>query len=154
MADLKYFGINAGEGNYHEEIIYSLALIYNSVNAAVEAYLVDHGLNSSKFNILLVVKHQGKEDGISQIEISKRLVVTRSNMTKMVDKLEKEGLVTRAALEGDRRVNIVRITQTGSELLDRVWPGYVQVLKNIIEPLPVEQKKILAANLVSWVERI
>lgn len=154
MADLKYFGVNIGTGKYHEEIIYSMALLYNHINTVIENYLTPHDLNSSKFNILMVVQHQGKVEGISQIEISKRLFVTRSNMTKMVDKLEAESLVTRAALEGDRRVNIIRITPKGTALLDKVWPGYVELMHFLIEPLTSKQKETLAQNLVAWVNKI
>lgn len=154
MADLKNFGVTINQGKYHEEVIYALALLYYHLTAAIENYLARYDLTSGKFNILLIVKHQGSEEGMSQIEMSKRLIVTRSNMTKMVDKLEKEKLVARVSLEGDRRVNIIRITKKGSDVLDKVWPGYENLLISLVEVLDDAEKKSLAKNLVSWVGKI
>jgi len=154
MADLNDLGITVGAGKYHEEIIYSVALLYNHLSTAIENYLAHYDLNSSKFNILLVVKHQGKEEGISQVEISKRLVVTRSNMTKMLDKLEQEKLVTRMALVGDRRVNSIKITKKGADLLDAVWVGYEKLLISLTDSLTLTQKRRLASHLVSWVKEV
>ena len=90
MVDLKTFGIPKGQDRYHEEIVYSLALLYNSMITAVENYLKIFNLNTGKLNILMAIKHQGSEEGISQVDISKHLIVTPSNMTKMIDKLENE----------------------------------------------------------------
>ena len=44
MADLKTFGINKGEGKVHEEIVYSLALIYNIIDRATIALVRMGGL--------------------------------------------------------------------------------------------------------------
>lgn len=154
MTDLKTFGIDKEAGKLHEEIIYSLALIFNIVDNRITNYLKDYSLTTGKLNILIAVKHQGGEKGIPQVQISKHLIVTPSNMTKMIDKLEKEGMVTRSALEGDRRVNIVNITKKGSDLLDSVWEGYNSQLKEQINYLPKDKQKQLASLLVEWFEKI
>lgn len=39
----------------------------------------------------------------------------------MLDKLEKDNLVTRISMPGDRRVKRIKITKKGSDLLDMVW---------------------------------
>ena len=75
-------------------------------------------------------------------------------MTKMIDKLEKEEMVIRGALEGDRRVNIVKITKKGSDLLDSVWEGYNTQLKEQIHCLSKDKQKQLATLLVEWFEKI
>ncbi|MCA9409203.1 MAG: MarR family transcriptional regulator [Candidatus Omnitrophica bacterium] len=154
MKDLKTFGINKGAGKHHEEIIYSLALLYNIISNDIENYLKDYDLTIGKLNILLAIQHQGGQDGLRQVQISKHLIVTPSNMTKMIDKLENEGFVSRSDLEGDRRVNIVRITKKGTELLDKVWEGYNQKLKNAIGCLKKDQQKQLAELLTQWFEKI
>ena len=154
MADLKTFGINKGEGKVHEEIVYSLALIYNMVDNRITNYLKDYDLTIGKLNILIAIKHQGGEKGIRQVQVSEHLIVTPSNMTKLIDKLEKEGLVTRSDLEGDRRVNIVKITKKGSNLLDSIWEGYNAQLKEQINCLSKDKQKQLAGLLTEWFERI
>jgi DNA-binding MarR family transcriptional regulator len=131
-----------------------MAFLYNIVSADIDAFLGPFGLSAGKFNILMVVKHQGGAQGLRQVEISERLILTPSNMTKLIDKLEAEGLVSRSSLEGDRRVNIVRITAKGSKLLDALWQGYAQRLKKSVAPLTKPEQKQLAALMTGWLERV
>ncbi|MBD3246689.1 MAG: MarR family transcriptional regulator [Candidatus Omnitrophica bacterium] len=105
-------------------------------------------------NILMVVKHRGGESGISQVGVSNQLIVTPSNMTKMIDKLEKKGLVRRTALPGDRRVRRVKVTQAGSELLDSLWPGYLRVLQQLVAAVPQKKQRQLAVLLTEWLEKM
>lgn len=154
MDFLKRYGFEVGKGRYHEEALYGLALIYNIANNALSVYLKDFNLTPAKFNVLMAIKHQGKNDGISQVEISKSLIVTASNMTRLLDKLENEGLIQRAALRGDRRVNLVKISDKGSKLLDRAWPGHEKRLMDLIGKLPQEEQKSLAGLLIRWLSKL
>lgn len=154
MADLQGYGIYKGEGRIHEEVIYSMALIYNLVNTEIASYLRDFNLSAGKLNILIAIRHQGKGEGLTQVEISKHLIVTPSNMTKMLDKLEKDGLVERKALEGDRRVNIINVTKKGEKLLDGIWDGYNLVLKSLVGKIIQEKQKHLASILTEWFEKL
>jgi len=154
MADLSTFGISKARGHYHEEIIYSLALLYNIIGGDIANYLKAYDLTIGKLNILIAIKHHGGEEGIRQVEVSKHLIVTPSNMTKMIDKLEADKLVTRSALKGDRRVNIVKVTKKGVNLLDDIWEGYNEELKKALEPLNMEKQKQLAGLLTGWFNKI
>jgi len=118
----------------NEEIAYNIASTYNIISGAVNAYLSKFGLSASKFNIMMVVKHIGKDNGLPQNEISRRLLVTTSNMTRMVDKLEKDGYVQRLMQEGDRRVKLIKITKKGSLMLDKIWPGYTEKMNDLMGP--------------------
>lgn len=154
MADLNKFGIYKGEGRVHEEILYSMALLYNIINTEVSNYLKPFNLTVGKLNILIAIKHHGGEEGIAQVEVSKHLIVTPSNMTKMIDKLEADQLVVRSALAGDRRVNIVKVTQKGADLLDVIWDGYNEQLKQSISMLGKDKQVVLAGLLTEWFEKI
>lgn len=154
MGALESIGIKEGQGKYYEEAVYSLALIYNIITDEVSGYLNSHGLTPGKFNILMTVKHQGGDKGISQVEVSKRLIVTASNMTKLIDKLEKEALMTRSALPGDRRVKILKVTDKGSKLLDKVWPEYDARLKKMASSIDVQDQRSLAGLLLKWLDRM
>ena len=154
MADLKTFGVPKGEGRYPEEIIYTLALLYNVISDDVTNFLQNYQLSMGKLNILLALKYLGGDQGIRQVEISQRLIVTPSNMTKMIDKLEEDDLVTRSALDGDRRVNIIQITKKGSALLDSLRDGYLEKLGNVAGSLDKNKQKQLAGLLTEWFEKI
>lgn len=152
--DLKSFGIKVGEGKYHEEAIYSIGLLYNLLSAQIENYLQTYNLTAGKLNVLVAIRHQGGEDGISQVEISKHLIVSPANMTKLLDKLQNEGLVTRGAQEGDRRVNIIRVTAKGAKLLDQLWPGYLKVLEGLTFKLNHKDQQALSSLLIKWINTL
>ncbi len=154
MADLKTFGVPKGEGRYPEEIIYTLALLYNVIGTDITTFLQDYQLSIGKLNILLALKYLAGDQGIRQVEISHHLIVTPSNMTKMIDKLEEDALVTRSALDGDRRVNIIQITKKGSTLLDSLRDGYLAKLGNVVSGLDKNKQKQLAGLLTEWFEKI
>ena len=154
MDHFKKFGINVNHENPNEAIIYCLALIYNRINNEISSYLSQYNLTPAKFNVLAVIKHQGDPSGISQIEISKRLIVTPSNMTRLIDKLEKERLIARKAQQGDRRVNIIQITDKGSKLLDSAWPAYMEHMKKLLSGFNRDDQKMLFNSIKKWLNSL
>lgn len=152
MEYLKSFGIDTGDPQ--EEAFYGLVLVYNILFDRVSDYLQDWRLTPAQFNILMVVDKHGKEKGISQVDISKKLIVTPSNTTRLLEKMETEQLIVRSALQGDRRVNLVRVTPKGSSLLDKVWPGYKKTIQEAVEVLNGEDQKQAASLLLRWLNRL
>jgi DNA-binding MarR family transcriptional regulator len=97
---------------------------------------------------MLAVKHVGKEKGIAQNAISKLLLVTTSNMTRMIDKLEKDGYVERVHQVGDRRVNLIKITKKGSDLLDAIWPHYKEKIDKPVGATLTNSEKVQMNKLL------
>lgn len=58
-------------------------------------------------------------EGLKMSEISRRLRVSNGNITGIVDKLTEEGLVQRSAVPGDRRANLIRLTNRGHSVFAR-----------------------------------
>ncbi len=154
MENLEKFGINNNDNSPEEIAVYSLAFCYSLVERQIEDYLKQFNISPAKFNTLLIIKHQGKDEGISQIDIGKRLIVTASNMTKLLDRLSKEGLIERHAQEGDRRVNLIKITKKGADILDKAWPGYVETVNKITGLLSKQELKQLSGTLLKWFEKL
>jgi DNA-binding MarR family transcriptional regulator len=98
----------------------------------MSGFLTRYNLSPAKFNILLMVRHVGGEKGIAQNELSRLLLVTTSNMTRMIDKIEKDGFAGRLSQKGDRRINLIKITKEGADLLDAIWPHYKKKVDDLI----------------------
>ena len=79
-----------------------------------DAFLRPYGLTSAQYNVLRIV--EGAGEPLAQRDIARRLLVSRANVTGLVDKLEAVGYVERCAV-ADRRVNLVRLTPQGREFL-------------------------------------
>lgn len=154
MEQFQRFGVDMKTDNFIQTSIYGVACVFSLIEKEIENYLKQHNLSSSKFNMLMVIKHQAGENGISQVEIGKRLVVTASNMTKQLDKLYAEGLIERSAQAGDRRVNLIKISETGSSLLDKVWPGYHETITKISDLISKEERETISKILSKWFENL
>jgi MarR family transcriptional regulator, 2-MHQ and catechol-resistance regulon repressor len=150
MDYFKSYGIEIGQGKYHEETIYGIVLVYTSIFNGIASYLDQYGLTPAKFNVLMTIKHQGQEKGISQIDIGNRLMVTASNMTRLLEKLGRQGLIVRSSLIGDKRVKVIKITLKGSKLLDSVWPGYDGTVRKLAGHLSKEEQKMIARITQKW----
>jgi len=154
MDYFKSLGIDLRANKFHEQAAYGVALLYHFLDNRIAAHLAGFGLTPAKFNVLMVLKHQAGGRGMSQVAIGKRLIVTASNMTRLLDKLEKEGLTQRSAQKGDRRVKTIHITPKGSHLLDKAWPGYDRQLKDLAATLDTKDQKALSGLLIKWFSRL
>ncbi|HEX4647076.1 MAG TPA: MarR family transcriptional regulator, partial [Verrucomicrobiae bacterium] len=79
-------------------------------------------LSPSQFNVLNLLHDQ--PGGCTQVELSRRLIMHRSNVTGLVDRLEARGLVRRQDNSADRRAFNVILTPAGAKLIRQVLPSY------------------------------
>lgn len=148
MSIFRELGVREGKDRVNEEVIYNIAKAYTVIDNIISGFLSKYDLSPAKFNILLMIKHVGLNKGISQNEISKRLLVTTSNITHMIDKLEKEKYVERISQKGDRRVNLIRITKKGAALLDSIWPQYKEKVNAMISKIYLDKEKKTLIDLL------
>jgi len=148
MNIFRELGVREGKDRINEEVVYTIARSYVFLNQVISRFLAQYNLSPAKLNILLVVKYKGNGKGLSQNEISKLLLVTTSNITRMVDKLERDNYVQRLAKKGDRRVHLIRITKKGAELVDEIWPHYKRLIDELIDSQFSDQEKVTVARLL------
>ena len=82
-------------------------------------------LTYSQFAVLEVLYHLGS---LTQGEISLKVLKSGSNMTTVIDNLERAGLVRRERDTQDRRVIHIHLTEAGSGKVEAVLPGHVAAL--------------------------
>jgi DNA-binding MarR family transcriptional regulator len=109
-------------------------------------------LSPSQFNILNVLHDQ--PDGCTQSELSRQLIMHRSNVTGLVDRLEQRGLVLRKDSITDRRAWRVALTPSGRKLLEEILPEYYAVAENIWGTIPAKQANGLASELAVLCQHI
>jgi len=151
---LERFGISAESENFRETSIYGLACVYSLIEKQIAYYLRPYHLTVPKFNALMVIKHIGKDTGLSQGELGRRLIVTPSNITRLLDRLEQDGYIERISRKGDRRVNLIRITKNGSDILDKVWPGYRNRINELANNLTQDEQKLLSKMMLEWFSKL
>ena len=111
-----------------------------------DEFFNEYGLTDVQFNVLMLLQTQtGRCGGLSQAQIGEMMLVNRANITALIDRMEKSGLVTRAASVNDRRSNIIRMTDKGCKLFAKAAPLYYkQVAKLMTGINAAEQKRIIA----------
>lgn len=114
-------------------------------------FLRRYGLTDVQVNVLMLLKHQADEgEGLSQSQLSSMMLVNRANVTGLVDRLEQAKLVMRTTDPADRRSNLVRLTQRGRRLLEKVEPAYGREVARIMEVLTAAEQR----RLIGLLERV
>lgn len=103
----------------------NLVYTHTQLAAAFASLFKHHGLSEATYNILRVLRGVRKhpEDGLDAMpcgEIGERLVTRVPDVTRLIDRLVKAGLVDRIRGEADRRVVLARITTQGLVLLNKL----------------------------------
>jgi DNA-binding MarR family transcriptional regulator len=75
-------------------------------------------LSSNQYNVLRILR--GAPDGLSCGEVGNRMITRDPDITRMLDRLAKRGLISRTRDANDRRTVVARITQEGLKLLARL----------------------------------
>jgi DNA-binding MarR family transcriptional regulator len=78
-----------------------------------------YGLTPTQYNVLRILRGAGAE-GLPRCEVQGRLVAPVADTTRLLDRLEKMGLVVRARNTDDRRVVTSKITPRGLAVLEKV----------------------------------
>ncbi len=104
-----------------------------------------HGITASQFNVLSALANVG--DSISQRELGDLLVVDRSNVTGLVDRMEKAGWVRRVDDPADRRVHRLELTPSGRRLWQKISPAYEAVVRQVVSGLTEKDARATLATL-------
>lgn len=119
---------------------------------AADAFLqVEFGLSFGEKSLMGQLAMDGGE--VPMAELADRLVITRAGMTKMVDRLETAGLVTREASAADRRVTNVRLTTEGQAMHEAIRDRFVPWIgEHFGDHLTVRQLRDVRIALLAVVE--
>jgi DNA-binding MarR family transcriptional regulator len=102
-------------------------------------------LSPSQFNVLnLLYDHP---EGCTQIELSRRLIMHRSNVTGLVDRLESRGLLRRTNSQTDRRAFNVILTPEGKKLIEKILPNFYEAAEAVWGTMPTHRALQLVAEL-------
>ncbi|GGH37927.1 MarR family winged helix-turn-helix transcriptional regulator [Paenibacillus segetis] len=88
-----------------------------------------------------------EEDGITQRELSRRTEKDPTNVTRILDQLEKKGWILRGANGEDRRSFLIFVTESGRELSQELLPIEAQFTRNMVQSLADEDIAILRRAL-------
>lgn len=111
------------------------------------AALKKHGLKLWEYDVLSVLRRQGKPFELPSTEIADAALLTSGAMTTRIDGLEDRGLVLRRRSKNDKRSTLVRLSARGKALVDRAIKTRLDDANEFLLEMPAKDRNMLAALL-------
>jgi DNA-binding MarR family transcriptional regulator len=144
-------GLRMGFKLSAHEAILNIYYTGERVKKRARKFFSQYGITDVQFNVLRLLYNQtGKEYSLTQAELSKMMLVNRSNVTSLIDRMEKAGLVRRNDVPGDRRYNAIQLTSQGGKILLEVEDKYLKEVTKIMSELTGKETR----ELIQLLERI
>ena len=122
--------------------------IVESIRRLVRAEYLDSQKMSKQYGLTgpqsLVLRLLIKKGALSSADLSRQMYVTPSNITGIIDRLEKKGFVERIRKQGDRRVALITLTDSGQKLGQTIPDPIEKKFVNQLVDLEPEHLQILA----------
>jgi DNA-binding MarR family transcriptional regulator len=109
-------------------------------------------LSSTQYNVLRILR--GSPAGLPCGEIGNRMITRDPDITRLLDRLEKRGLISRWRDDKDRRVVMARITPAGLKLLARLDEPIQEAHRNLLGHLGRERLQALTELLQAARSRV
>ena len=103
--------------------------------------LAEYGITSTQLGVLEALSHLG---AMPHCALAGKLLVSASNLTTVLDNLERDGLVRRDRDPHDRRVSMTSLTPAGQARLASFFPQHVQRLVDAMSGLDASEQFELA----------
>jgi DNA-binding MarR family transcriptional regulator len=116
-----------------------------TLQSRIEESLKKHHLTLAQFDLLAMLLGLG--DNLNQQELANQLAVTKGNMVGLVNRLSRRGFVERVPAQIGRRANLIRLTDTGRNLVAAALPDHLRLVKSMMSPLSGKQLRALRTLL-------
>jgi DNA-binding MarR family transcriptional regulator len=126
-----------------QEAVVSLLVASALVLQQINDLLKQHGITHDQYNVLRILRGAHPE-GHQRLEIGRRMISRAPDVTRLIDRLERQGLVERGWAPDNRRHSIARITAAGLDLLARVDPALHALQREIADGVPEEELQALS----------
>ncbi|AYO31098.1 MarR family transcriptional regulator [Biomaibacter acetigenes] len=113
--------------------------------------LMLHGITRVQW---IALYYLGKYEGINQKELAEKMNIKSSTVARLLDRMEKDGLVKRQENPEDRRVTKIRLTEKGKELREKFLPEGEKMSEIFSRGLTDEELEVFTRVLKKMVDNI
>lgn len=132
----------------HAEAFLNIVRTADRMQHLLHMKLKPYGITETQYNSLRILRGAGKQ-GLSCAEIGERLISQDPDITRLLGRLERQGLVRRERGESDRRVVVTKITSSGLERLKELDPVVTSAVHAMLDHL--SEKEL--GEMISLLER-
>ncbi len=105
----------------HNKLMLNILYTFNWVEEPIKAVLSDFSLTLPQYNILRILKGSSSKP-LSPNEIKEVMLHKKSDLTRLIDRLESKALIYRVVCPSNRRKMDITITKEGLNILDEIYP--------------------------------
>jgi DNA-binding MarR family transcriptional regulator len=131
-----------------QEVYLNLVRTHAVLSDKVAELFKKHNLSQPLYNVLKVVARAGDAGTPSQ-SIAQYMLVRDPDITRLVDRLHKDRLITREKDERDRRIVLVKVTELGIEIIHILDPLIWELHQQQLGHLSQEKLELLNELLVA-----
>lgn len=121
-----------------------LVWAYQSFRSYSDAQIRQMGLTSSQFDIISTL---GNTPGMTFNKLAEKTLTTKGELTGIIDRLEKKGLVRREVPKEDRRSFLAVLTPAGEKVFTETFPAHISHLKQRFDNLSCDELQQIQAAL-------
>ncbi|WP_158821169.1 MarR family winged helix-turn-helix transcriptional regulator [Granulicella sp. S156] len=125
-----------------QEAFLSILRTASELSHTSDKFLREFGISQPQYNVLRILRGAGAE-GLCRNEISARMVTATPDMSRLLDRMERSGWITRERDENDRRQVSTFITDSGRKLLTLMESPITQQTHRLLEGVKSSDLKML-----------
>jgi DNA-binding MarR family transcriptional regulator len=129
-----------------EEALLNLGRTWEFLQKHVADLMKEHGLTTTQYNMLRILRGAGP-DGVTCSQATERMLSPDPDITRLLDRMETQGLIRRDRTPEDRRIVIARITDRGLELANHIDGPLHQLLQQCLGRVGRQRLKDLIDTL-------
>jgi DNA-binding MarR family transcriptional regulator len=126
------------------DAVVAVVRAYGAVQRSMATYFAQFSLTPPQFQLLTIVNRLRRP---TQRQLARELYVSFPNVTVMLDRLEKAGLLLRSSNVEDKREKLVELTDRGRSLLRKIWKVHQEQLDRVMAGLTESEQKVLTRLL-------
>ena len=105
--------------NQRQKMLINLIYTYNAISSKMQEFLKTESLTMQQYNILRILRGQHPNPSTNSL-VKERMLDRNSDVTRIIDRMIRDGLVSRVNCESDRRRVDITITELGLDKLKRL----------------------------------
>ncbi len=129
----------SAEAPVEENALRALVRAFGVVDRVMQPYFARFGISGAQWSVLRQL-HRAEGEGFASLrmtELSKQLLIRLPSATGVVDRLVRDGLVSRVALPEDLRVKLISLTEAGQQRVHDVLKVHDRQIESMLAGLSV-----------------
>jgi DNA-binding MarR family transcriptional regulator len=126
-----------------QEVLLDLLVAASEIRVRLERVYSNFGISLAQYNLLRILKGAYPE-GRARFDISDRMIDRSPDVTRLIDRLRKLGLVERVRSQSDKRVSKARITRAGIGLLEELQSDLEETQRKLLSNLTDKEQTLFS----------